>query len=441
MKTTEKLLIGLALTIMWVPNVVYMLYYTQWLQSDHHMATSMRKRSVVFADGFKVYNCALMAREGMGIKTWDPKSQHDHIRAYLLKNKPPDEPYIDEMQGSSEYTPQYVTLMIPLTYLYFHQILLFILFPLSFALVIGTSLLLGRRSIGGNSSHWIGFFAVLFATGPAWFNFFMAQTGAVMGGLLGIFLMAWLRKGRGSALVAGTTMAIMGILKPHHLVVPLIMCLAARRWSTLCILAAALAILTIPAALIMGIDTLLQYPAALWHILHSYDTTLNRIMNQNATVSLQSPFYYAVGAPATRFIMPIVTIFGGIYVYRLWRKVLAKADATIDQGIAPIYAHAWAASLIISLICSTHGQIYDLMQISTAWAMTLPVLAPSRIAALPSRLDRWWAILFITFPFFTWATLLCNTVYTGMIWLPVFSAMGVIATLQTNKMLHDKGAA
>ena len=71
---------------MWVPNVVYMLYYTQWLQSDHHMATSMRKRSVVFADGFKVYNCALMAREGMGINTWDPKSQHDHIRAYLLKH-------------------------------------------------------------------------------------------------------------------------------------------------------------------------------------------------------------------------------------------------------------------------------------------------------------------------------------------------------------------
>ena len=70
------------------------------------MATSMRKRSVVFADGFKVYNCALMAREGMGINTWDPKSQHEHIRAYLLKDKPPDEPYIDEMQGISEYTPQ-----------------------------------------------------------------------------------------------------------------------------------------------------------------------------------------------------------------------------------------------------------------------------------------------------------------------------------------------
>jgi hypothetical protein len=373
----------------WLPNLAYLAEYAPIVCNESRLKAEIRTHPFAFPDFLKYYVCADLARQGLKEQIWNPSSQKDWIEKYLEADLPEAEKHKVVLQGIGEYTPAFVMLMIPFTYLPFNLALIlwlifnFLVLILTVTKVLETNATLPRNQI---ALWWL----FMLATCPCWFNFFLGQSSALVTGLTAIFYVCWLKK---KSLPAGVSMTLIAVIKPQFLVIPLVMALVYKKWSTLSFFLVTSIALTFVTAWFFSWHTLLAYPTLLAGILQGYTT--GKYQDSLSTyITLIGPLCAILPRIEAQKIMSIVTVLGLSIICWLW-SLTAKARDT--NG-----AFALALTMLLLLVCSAHGLYYDLLLLAVPWAATIQTANFPALIRIKNNSQMIWCSAFMLFPAINW---------------------------------------
>lgn len=186
-------------------------------------------------------------------------------------------------------------------------------------------------------------------------NLRTGQTGFLVAGLVGAFLLAW----RGNRAVAGLPLGLL-IIKPHLAVGAGIMALFGRRWDVVAIAAGVVAAAMALATLVYGLGVW----AAFFGAVREAGAFLAAGHYPMYRMSSAYAFFLTIGVPAS---LALAAHFA---------LAAAAAAALIWAALAPMaFRHRAALVCVLSLFISPYNYDYDLALLGIALAFVLPDLA------------------------------------------------------------------
>ena len=390
----------------WLPNMAYIFEYAPKVFDETRLKAEIRLRPFAFPDFLKYYVCASLAKEGKKELVWSPDSQKEWIEGYLEAGLPEDKKHKVELQGIGEYTPQFVMLMIPWTYVPFNlALILWLIGNLLFLILTVTPVLKTNASLP--SRQYIVWWLFLLASGPCWFNFFLGQSGALATGLTALFYVCWLKN---KNLPAGIAMTLLAVVKPHFLVIPLIMAIVYKRWTALWIFLATSVALLLAATCFFGWQTIISYPMLLKEISHGYAT--GKYVGSVATcITFLGPLCAVMPRLEAQKVMLVVTAAGLMTVFGLWFWTACARDL---KG-----AFALSLTMLILLISSAHGLFYDLLLLAVPWAATIQTVDFASLFRIADKRMMLWCYAFMLLPAVNWLLMFSKIADGGPVHVPI----------------------
>jgi hypothetical protein len=413
------------LLAIWFPNIAYICYYAPVVNNPTALIAEMRSRPWAFSDFLKYYACADLISHGAKATVWDPQVQSAWIKKYLSSTLPEGKTFEPQLLAVGEYTPQFLVFMTPLLNMPVYQALAFWqIFNLLWLLIPVTILL--RKYSSLTTKQMCLWWMIILASGPCWYSFSLGQSAALVTGLQGCYYLTLMT---GRNLAAGIVAALLAIIKPQRVLIPLAMALFTRRYKIIAtVVVASLAIACI-AASVTGWDTFVQYPSRLAELIHKYDSG-QQFYSRPPFVSIEQPLTSLFGAHVARIMLTIVSIVGFIGTCVIWSKAY-------KAGVKS-YPFAFAASVLLDLATSTRAVYYDFLVLAVAWAVTIPAVEFDRIKEIPDRKLRWWCWVFVFFPAVNWILLYSKIYDGGPLHFPVIIFMLYLAWLNLRPLLNGE---
>jgi|GEM_PF-4814851 hypothetical protein len=222
----------------------------------------------------------------------------------------------------------------------------------------------------------------------------LGQPSWLILGLLSGFCAAFLAK---QDVVAGILLAI-STIKFQYSPFFGVAALAAGRWKIIAVAAAGFFALLGAAAVIVGPDTVLQYPSILlkWETMKEYEIDINpqSMVNFRGVLSILMPSEIAM-----KFSFPIM-IAGLLLTLKVWFDALKIGAKAVPWALS--------FSVIAVLLFSAHVHMYECIVLAICAALTFPSFDPVQLLSVNTWRMRLWIWLLAIYPFLLWVIFLLD---------------------------------
>lgn len=400
--------------LLFSPDILLLGKWVPVLLSPQKLQANLLRGSGYFIDAAKYYACAEIAKTDPQ-NIWNLSAQQNWFKEKLGLPVAVDL-FESEQLSPAQYTPQAILMFMPFTLLPLNQAiislellsLLVFIFPM-------TSLLLRYKKMA-KSEVFIWWLFILSAASVTE-NFFLGQSTFILAGLAAIFLLHWQNKNDTLAAIA---LALTIAIKPHRAFVFIIMLLATKKYRLLLTTLLYSVFLLFVAIVFFGLAPVMHYPQALIAIESAVDEH-KLLAPTSLIVSIFAPISILWGRHAARLASLPLLFVCLLLIFVIWRKAFKYGEKT--------YPFAYTCALLFNLILGPHEHFYDLVLLSTTWAMTIPSVHLDQVMLIKNA--RLWNIVFLIFPALTWFIyLICShfpSNYFGPWHLPLLIIMLMIA--------------
>lgn len=204
-------------------------------------------------------------------------------------------------------------------------------------------------------------------------------------------------------LLAGIALAFVS-MKPHYCLFLACSALAQKRWKLIAAAATTELLLLTAAALVLGWQNVIGYPAML---MHAEQTTAFLGVEAQKMVSFRGLATVLFGTQFSLHASMFVMAIGLVCTLVLWKRAQIKGLTDLSWPIA--------LTVLLSLVTSPHTHVYDLVLMGIV-AIALPAIRGSA-GALPGTFFRY--ILF-AYPIITYLVLFLLNIYLPLPFITLF---------------------
>lgn len=332
------------------------------------------------ADFVRFYACGKMALSEDSHKVYDQPTQRKWVNTVLAPDHLDDYPYI-------QYPPIVFPIMAPFGLLPpLTAFNVWNIFTLSLGMAALYKLLSTNIKLRNKVSTILTLFAIYCSTG----SIEVIRAGQVNWIQFAALTMFWVYWFERRDIAAGIVTAFT-IFKPQYSFICLLPALAYGRWKLLVSFGLAVLGLLGIAAVFIGPENIIGYPAVLLHI------------EGNANdLSVLPRDMYCLRAPLS-WILPLDIAFkvsvalwglGALFILLGWRRI--PEDAYRRQRQMAAFTALWA------LLFSPHAHSYDMLLIVLPAVLTLSSISPYDIVRLKPSVRMLWHLTYLFYPVLSW---------------------------------------
>ena len=371
------------IVLIWLPNFFCFYKFVPYLVNEKTLQSNLLIKTTAFIDTAKYYACAQIAKNTPQA-IWDPSALQKWFANYLKISQPLDTSDTNKL-SYSPYTPQAIVMFMPLTALPLHIVIIIIEFATLLSMLVPITLLI-KKYFNVATLDILRWWLIALASVPITINFYFGQLDGLLAGLAAIFILQWQNK---NCIAAALSLAITLAIKPQRALLMLVMALADKRFKLLFWTSLMSIIFLTITIYVLGWNTVIMYPTKLMSIHQAIDAY--KLPDAAATtVSILGLVSLVCGQQAGHIISFGSTISFLILTYLIWRRALRAGQHS--------YPYAYAATVLLSFICTPYQHIYSLILLCVVWAGTIPATSISKILKVQKSALRYWCLLFFFFP-------------------------------------------